>query len=198
LIDYVALDIRRARKISRTVSTTSNPSAAGNISVKLAFVPNSAANKIQVKDGTYDENNDKVQSKSLPSTYLTITIPGFYQSNNKADASYNLVNPLTSSRDYIGYATSGSAFAPDVTVQYRKAFVRAYGSECFIRRIMETGVDEVIADNANYIDLDVEALANNSFKIDTWFIPTFSRLGYRTPARLNSSDQVMLRNPRTD
>jgi type II secretory pathway pseudopilin PulG len=89
LIDAVALDLRRAIEVAITTSATSNPASTGNVSTKFAFNPASgAANTQTIDDGTYDKLALRVGGSTRPSTYLTITIPGFYRSNDDRNSAF--------------------------------------------------------------------------------------------------------------
>jgi hypothetical protein len=196
LIDAVALDLRRATGVAITTSTSSNPAATSNATVRFAYDGTSlATNSVTIRDGTYDYVNEVVGGGSESSIYLTLTIPGIYQSQNPSSAYYRNVTTLISTGRAVRYGTSVGVSA-DVTVQYRRAYMPTYGSECYVRR--ESGVDQVIVERANYMDLDVIAQADGSFVVDAWFTPTFSNARARGSARVTSSDRVMLRNPRRD
>lgn len=196
LIDAVAMDLRRATGVAITTSTTSNPAASGNTTARFAYSASApASNNVTVQDGTYDSVNDVVGVGTASSKYLTLTLPGVYQSQNAASANYRKVTTLISTGRAVRYGTSAGV-AADVTVQYRKTFVPAYGSECYVRR--EDGVDRVIVERADYMDLDIIAQEDGSFVVDAWFTPTYSNARARSNARVTSSDRVMLRNPRRD
>jgi type II secretory pathway pseudopilin PulG len=197
LIDAIALDLRRAIEVAITTSATSNPSSTGNVSNKFAFNPAAGAgNTKTIDDGTYDKLALRVGGSNRPSTYLTLTIPGFYRSNVETDAAFRDQSALIATKaGTVEYGTA-TGLAPDVVVQYRKAYVPRFGSECYIRR--EAGVDRVIADKAEMMDLDITAQSNNTFKIDAWFTPLWRGRQQTNQARVTSSDRVMLRNPRID
>jgi hypothetical protein len=122
-------------------------------------------------------------------------MPRFYQDNTPGSAAFRDPMTLTTNGRLVKYGTSAGP-STDVTVEYRQAFVPRHGSECYIRR--EDGVDRVIADRTELIDLDIEAQADETFIVLSWFTPTFSRDGHRSRARVTSSDRVMLRNLRID
>lgn len=192
LIDAIAMDLRRATAIAITTSASSNPTAPGNTSAKFSY---GASNTRDIQDGTYDAVNNRVGGSSNPSTYLTLTIPGYYKSNTPASTDYRTVTTLISTGRAVRYGTSAGV-AADTTVQYRKAYVATYGSECFIRR--EEGVDRVIVEKAELINVSLMAQADGTFVISDTVTPTFSNRGSRTTVRQMSSDRVMLRNPRKD
>ncbi len=192
LIDSIAMDLRRATAISVTTSATSNPSAIGNTSAKLS---SSGTSSMTILDGTYDPVNNRVGGRTNASTYLTLTIPGYYKSNTPSSSDYQNVTTLISTGRAVRYGT-WAGVAADNVVQYRQAFVPTYGTECFIRR--EAGVDRVIAEKAELIGVAVTAQADGTFVITASLTPTFSNRGSRTTIRELSSDRVMLRNPRTD
>ena len=196
LMDAVAMDLRRAVGVSATTSATSNPAAAGNVTARFAYSTAGAASNIKtVFDGTYDPVNNLVGGRSNPSTYLTLTLPGYYQGNNPAVAAYRSPMTLISFSGGVRYGTSAGQ-AADVTVQYRKAYHGTYRSECFIRR--EGGVDRILAERAENLDLTITAQADNVFLVETSFIPTFSSARTATTRRVAGADRVMLRNPRKD
>jgi type II secretory pathway pseudopilin PulG len=196
VMDAVAMDLRRATGVAITTSAASNPVATGNVTAKFSYsATNAAANVKTILDGTFDPVNNRVGGRTNPSTYLTLTLPGYYQGNNPSAAGYRSRVALTVSDDVIRY---GSAAGPaaDVTVQYRKAYQPAYASECLIRR--EAGVDRVIAERVEYLDVTLTAQSDNVFLLQTTFVPTFSTARTRTAQRVAASDRVMLRNPRRD
>lgn len=196
LIDSVAMDLRRAIGVAITTAPTSNPALASNTTVRFAYNSASpAANTMTVRNGKYDYVNERIGTGTGPSTYLTLTLPGFYQNQSASSANFRKVTTLISTGRAVRYGTSAGVGA-DVTVQYRRAYVPTYNAECYIRR--ESGVDQVIAEKANYMDLDVMAQADSSFVVDAWFTPTFSNARERGITRVTSSDRVMLRNPRRD
>ena len=196
LIDAIGIDLRRAVAISVTTSASSNPAATGNSSVKFSYSSSAvAANTCTLVDGTYDAVNNRVRASTGPSTYLTLTIPGYYQSNDPAASSYRNATTLISTGRSVRYGTS-SAVAADITVQYRRDYQAAYGKECFVRR--EDGVDRVILEDATLINLSITAQADGTFVVNDTVTPTFGNRGSRTTIREMSSDRVMLRNPRKD
>ena len=192
LIDSIAMDLRRATAISSTTSTTSNPAAAGNSSAKFSY---GASNTQTIQDGTYDAVNNRIGGSTNPSTYLTLTIPGYYKSNDPAATDYRNVTTLISTGRAVRYGTS-SGVAADSTVQYRKAYVGTYGTECFVRR--EEGVDRVLVEKAELINVSIIAQSDGTFVINDSVTPTFSNRRSQTTVREMSSDRVMLRNPRKD
>lgn len=194
LIDAIAMDLRRSVAVAITTSATSNPAAAGNTTAKFSY-STTAANTSAIQDGTFDAVNNRPRASTGSSTYLTLTIPGYYQSNDPADASYRKATTLISTGRAVRYGTS-SAVAADITVQYRRDYQAAYGKECFVRR--EDGVDRVILEDATLINLSITAQADGTFVVNDTVTPTFSNRGSRTTIREMSSDRVMLRNPRKD
>ena len=196
LIDAVAMDLRRSTGVAITTAPTSNPAATGNTTVRFAYAGGAAsANTVTVQDGTYDSVKEVAGGGTGPSKYLTLTLPGFYQSQSSTSVDFRKVTTLISTGRAVRYGTSAGV-AADVTVQYRKAYLSGYGGECYIRR--ESGVDQVVVEKADYMDLDLIAEADGSFVVDAWYTPTYSNAGKRSNARVTSSDRVMLRNPRRD
>lgn len=197
MIDHVGTDLRRSTRVGITTAPfPGTPDAGGNVNRKFVYSAVAPSTNFKtIRDGSYHSYYDRPNGARAPSTFLTLRVPGFYQSNDKADANFRSPMPLVTDGRYVFYGTQAAA-SPDVIVEYRKAYLAAYGSECFIRR--EAGVDTVVAEKCNQIELDITALPSSTFLIETWFTPSFSSLGVRTPARLTSSDQVMLRNPRKD
>jgi Tfp pilus assembly protein PilW len=195
VMDAIAMDLRRASGVAITTSATSNPNAAGNTTAKFAYSSNAAANVKTITDGTFDPVNNRVGGRTNASTYLTLTIPGYYQVNDPATGTYRNRTTLTVAGGDVRYGTSAGA-AADVTVQYRKAFHSAHGSECLIRR--ESGIDRVIAENVAYLDVTLTAQTGNAFLLQTSFVPTFSSARRNTTHRVAASDRIMLRNPRRD
>ena len=196
LIDAIGIDLRRAVGVSITTSTSSNPASTANTTVKFSYsAANPAGNTSAIQDGTYDAVNNRVRGSTGPSTYLTLTIPGYYQSSDQASHSYRSATTFISTGRAVHYGTS-SGVAADITVQYRKDYQPLYGKECFVRR--EDGVDRVILEDAALIALSIVAQADGTFVINDSVIPTFSNRGSQTAVRKLSSDRVMLRNPRKD
>jgi prepilin-type N-terminal cleavage/methylation domain-containing protein len=167
LIDSVAIDLRRAVAVSTTFLSP--------LTFQAGAAPGSRSQMIN------DQN------------FLTLRIPGFYRSNTRNDANFRNVTTLLSTGRSVRYGGL-AGIAPPVTVQYRKSYLPAFGSQCFIRR--EAGVDQVIVEKGELIDLDITPEPSNSFTVETWFTAPYSRGA--TSARVTSSDRVMLRNPRTD
>jgi type II secretory pathway pseudopilin PulG len=204
LIDAVALDVRRAVAVSITTSPTSTPGAAGNTSTKFTYDPRNRANPAQCKidntrsiqDGTFNHDTLQVGGGSLPSTFLTLKLPNFYQNNTPRSAGFQQAMTLTAVNGrVVRYGTSTGPSQP-VIVEYRQAFVPSRGSECYIRR--EDGVDRIIAERTERIDLDIEAQPEETFIISSWFTPTYRRNNQTSGARVTSSDRVMMRNLRID
>lgn len=192
LIDSIALDLRRATAVSITTSPASNPSSAANTSAKFSY---GASNTQTIQDGTYDPVNNRIGGRSNPSTYLTLKIPGYYKSNDPASTDYRNVTTLISTGRAVRYGTAAGV-AAETTVQYRKAYVATYGSECFVRR--EEGVDRVLVGKAELINVSLVAQSDGTFVINDSVTPTFSNHRSQTTIREMSSDRVMLRNPRRD
>jgi hypothetical protein len=196
VMDAIAMDLRRASAIAITTSATSNPNAAGNVTAKFSYsASNAAANVKTISDGTFDPVNNRVGGRANPSTYLTLTLPGYYQSNDASTGTYRSRTTLTVAGGAIRYGTSAGP-AADVKVQYRKAYHPTYGSECIIRR--EAGVDRVIAEQVAYLDVTLTAQSSDFFLLQTTFVPQFSSARRNTTHRVAGSDRVMLRNPRRD
>lgn len=196
VMDAIAMDLRRATGVAITTSAASNPNAGGNVTARFAFnASNAAANVKTLLDGTFDPVNNRVGGRTNPSTYLTLTLPGYYQANNPATGTYRSPTTLTVAGGDIRYGTSAGA-AADVTVQYRKAYHSTFGSECIIRR--EAGIDRVIAENVAYLDITLTAQSGNAFLLQTAFVPIFSSARAAALHRVAASDRVMLRNPRRD
>lgn len=196
LIDAIAQDFRRASAVSITTAPTSIPTSLSNPTVKFAYsAANPGSNVQTIRDGTYDRTNLRVNALSNPSTYLTLTLPGYYQSNAPSLSSYRAVMPLRKSGNTIRYGTNGGP-APDVIVHYRKSYVPAFGTECYVRR--EADVDKVIVEKAEFLDLTITAQPNNVFVIDTAFTPLFSNARHLSTKRIASSVRVMMHNPRKD
>ena len=186
MIDTIAMDLRRAVAVTITTSPSSTPAR------KFA-----SGSQMTIQDGTYNSVTDAVGTGTGPSVSLTLTIPGFYQSDDPNSLSYGNVTGLVSTGNAVRYGTS-SGVAADITVQYFKAYRSQFGSECYIRRETSAGVavEKVVAEKAEYIDVDISAESDTVFVVSTWFVPTFSNAGTRSTARITSSDRVLLRNPR--
>lgn len=181
LIDYVAMDLRRAHKIS--VYTRSS--------------------------GTYQKfaYGSEPFSTVYDDEFLVITEPGFYQSNDPTSSSYSQQNPLISvssngSTWGVTYGSSASAVADETVVRYEQYYISDYNSVCFVRREgTQAEIDagtapyKVIADNADNLYLNVTAMSDNkSFLIEAWYETDCNN----DTGRITSSDRVMLRNPRED
>jgi hypothetical protein len=181
LIDYVAQDLRRASKVS-TYSVETRELT------KFASPP--PAGFMTVTE----------------TSYLVLTLPGFYASEDEASPLYGRVNPLISVGQGNGvvwgvtYGSDAANPAPESVVRYEQVS-NADGTKSFIRgqgtaeqMAAGTAPAQVVADRAEDIYLNVTADTPKSFLIELWF--EIQRGTGRVD--IKSSDQVMIRNPRED
>ncbi len=157
LIDYLARDLRRSIEVTATDSDG------------LPFDP--TAGPLTVAD------------KSA----LTVTLPGYYQSNSPGSRAYDQPLPVNSAdRPTYGTATSP---APVVSVSFRKVFIAAEGCVCFVRQ--EANSTQVIVRQADDLFLRLQvARDRQSCTAEVWFRSAFS--GIRP--LVSTHDKIMLRN----
>lgn len=192
VIDSIAIDLRRAVKVGLTTAPGSNPASETNTLTKLSM---DGVKTMSLIDGTFNPITRQPGGSRRPSNYLRLSIPDFYQSNDPASSMYRQLTTLITTGSAVKYGTAAGV-ATETTVEYRMQYQDRFASECIIRR--EAGVDRVIAAQCELIDVDITAYPNNTFTIETLFIPTFSNARSRSSARITSSDRVMLRNSRID
>jgi hypothetical protein len=195
-MDAIAMDLRRASGVAITTSSTSNPNAASDTTAKYLYsASNAAANVKTITDGTFDPVNNRPGGRTNASTYLTLTLPGYYQTNNPTTAAYrSRTNP------------------------HRGRWRRALRHFRRRRRGCDGAVPQSLppelrlgvhhpargrhrprdAERVEYLDITLTAQTGNAFLLQTSYTPTFSSARRNSTHRVAASDRVMLRNPRRD
>jgi hypothetical protein len=119
---------------------------------------------------------------------LTATLPGYYQSDVPNDAGFDAPLPVVPVDPHVDYGTSSGPAKP-VEVTFRKIFVAAERSVCFVRE--EAADRRVIVRKAD--DLHVQVTVSEDGRtavIKAWYLAKFSRAG----AIVSTYDTLMLRN----
>ena len=125
-------------------------------------------------------------------TTLIVTLPAYYRSNAAADSAYDQALPVVASGDRVAYGTTAGP-APAFPVSFRKLFLAAEHSMCFVRD--EGDSRQVIVRRAEELELQIiVAPDGESCALVAQFLAHFSR---EQPA-VAVHDQVMLRNARID
>ena len=159
IIDFVSRDLRRAIAVSAT-------DAAGN--------PQSAT------AGPIDIENRAT---------LTVTLPGYYQSNVPTNPGFDAANDVVSSGGHVDYGTSSGPATP-VTVIFRKIYSAQEGCICFIRQ--EAADERIIVRAADNLHVRTTIAADGrNGEIKAWFLSPFSR----AQPLVSTYDTLMLRNP---
>ncbi len=123
---------------------------------------------------------------------LILTLPAYYKSNATADSAYDQALPVIAAGDRVAYGTEAGP-APVVPVSFRKLFLAAEKSMCFVRD--EGDTRQVIVRNAETLQLQVTVAADGeSCALVAQFLSPFGR--QQTAVAVH--DQVMLRNARID
>jgi hypothetical protein len=119
---------------------------------------------------------------------LTLTLPGYYQSDVPTDPGFDAALPVVPVDPHLDYGTAGGPGKP-VTVTFRKIFVAAESSVCFVRE--EAADRRVIVRKAD--DLHVQITVSDDGRtavVKAWYLAKFSRAG----AIVSTYDTLMLRN----
>ena len=125
-------------------------------------------------------------------TALIVTLPAYYRSNATADSAYDQALPVIASGDRVAYGTTAGP-APEFPVSFRKLFLAAENSMCFVRD--EGDTRQVIVRRAEELQLQITVAPDGeSCALVAQFLSHFSR---QQPA-VAVHDQVMLRNARID
>ena len=123
---------------------------------------------------------------------LVVTLPAYYKSNSGADSAYAEALPVIASGDRVTYGTL-SGPAPAFPVSFRKLYLAAEQSMCFVRD--EGDTRQVIVRNAQDLQLQITiAPDGESCSLFAQFFSPFSRKDVIVAVH----DQVMLRNARID
>lgn len=164
LTDYLTRDIRRAVGVAWTDASGVRGSEP------------SVETKIQIQDRAS----------------LILTLPAYYQSDNRADATYDSALQVVDSATRVDYGTKDGLGAP-VEVIYRKIYFAKEGCICFVRT--EAGVDEVIVRPGERLLAEVTLPAGGQ----TCTLRTVYRANtLRAIQPVVTYDQLLLRNPRLD
>src|SRR4051812_28530024 len=119
---------------------------------------------------------------------LSVTLPGYYQSDVPTDPGFDAALPVVPVAPHLDYGTASGPAKP-VTVTFRKIFVAAESSVCFVRE--EAADRRVIVRKAD--DLHVQVTVSEDARtavIKAWYLAKFSRTG----AIVSTYDTLMLRN----
>ncbi len=121
-------------------------------------------------------------------TTLEAVIPGYYKVNTPGSAGFDEALPVVMLDDGADYGRDGKA-APTVNVGFRKIFVGAEKSVCFVRE--EAGTTDIIVRDAENLEFRATISADGKMAaLECWFRPR-NRKGSSV---ISSFDQVMLRN----
>lgn len=146
-----------------------------------ACAPGGVATKLTTGSVTLDTN-----------ATLIITLPAYYQSNATADSTYDQALPVIAAGDRVAYGTVAGP-APEFPVSFRKLFLAAEKSMCFVRE--EGDTRQVIVRGAEDLQLQITVAPDGeSCALVAQFLSSYSR---QQPA-VAVHDQVMLRNARID
>jgi hypothetical protein len=158
LMDFVGRDLRRAVELSATDAEGVEQPVAGPA--------------IQIEQrGT-----------------LTVTLPGYYQSDVPSDAGFDAALPVVPVDPHVDYGTPGGPAKP-VKVTFRKIFVAAESSVCFVRE--EAADRRVIVRKADNLHVQVTVSEDGrTAVVKAWYLAQFSRAG----AIVSTYDTLMLRN----
>jgi hypothetical protein len=119
---------------------------------------------------------------------LTVTLPGYYQSDVPTDPGFDTALPVVPVDPHVDYGTASGPAKP-VKVTFRKIYVAAERSICFVRE--EAADRRVIVRKAD--DLHVQVTVSEDGRtavIKAWYLAKYSRAG----AIVSTYDTLMLRN----
>ena len=124
---------------------------------------------------------------------LLLTLPGYYKSDVPGNGDFDQPLPVIAADDGVSYGTTAAGPAAGVAVSYRKMFLAEEGSVCFIRQ--EADARHIIVRGAEELALRITIAADGKSAV--------IEASFRAPlsaARplVSTSDQVLLRNRRTD
>lgn len=163
LIDYVTRELRRGMRVSAT-------DEAGVLRPALA--------------------GDTIDIEQRAS--LVVTLPGYYRSQQPGKNEYDDALDVVMTENGVAFGTRDGA-APGVKVSFRKMYIAAEGTVCFVRQ--EADDTQVIVRGAADLYLRVRIAPDGlSCDLEAWFRSPFS--GIRPVVSTN--DHVLLRNLRVD
>ncbi len=163
LIDYVTRELRRGIRVSAT-------DEAGSPRPALA--------------------GDSIAIEQRAS--LVVMLPGYYRSQQPGTADYDATLEVVQTENGVAFGTSTGA-APGVQVSFRKMYIAAEGTVCFVRQ--EAEETQVIVRDAADLYLRVRISPDgHSCDLEAWFRSPFT--GIRPVVSTN--DRVLLRNLRVD
>ena len=119
---------------------------------------------------------------------LTVSLPGYYQSDVPTDPGFDAALPVVPVDPHLDYGTAGGPAKP-VTVTFRKIYVGAESSVCFVRE--EAADRRVIVRQAD--DLHVQVSVSDDGRtavVKASYLARFSRAG----TLVSTYDTLMLRN----
>jgi hypothetical protein len=116
---------------------------------------------------------------------LILTLPGYYTSDDPADPGYTTPQPVAIDDGRVDYGTAGT-----VEITYRKIYVGAQQSVCFVRQ--EAANEQPIVSSADNLTLQVSLSPDGSSGlVKAWFRAPYSTVG----PLVSTADEFMLRNP---
>jgi hypothetical protein len=119
---------------------------------------------------------------------LTVTLPGYYQSDVPNEPGFDAALPVVPVNPHVEYGTASGPARP-VKVTFRKIFVAAESSVCFVRE--EAADRRVIVRKADELHVQVTVSEDGrTGVIKAWYPVKFSRAG----AIVSTYDTLMLRN----
>jgi hypothetical protein len=123
---------------------------------------------------------------------LIVTLPAYYKSQTSSDSTYDQALPVIAAGDRVAYGTL-SGPAPAFPVTFRKLFLAAEKSMCFVRE--EGDLRQIIVRNAEELQLQITVAPDGeTCALVAQFLSHYSR----QPTAVSVHDQVMLRNARID
>ena len=124
---------------------------------------------------------------------LLLTLPGYYQSDVPATADFDQPLPVIAASGGVSYGTVAAGPAAGVAVSYRRVFVAEEGCVCFVRQ--EAAAQRVIVRRAEELALRITVAADGKSAL---LEASFSAPWSAARPLVSTSDQVLLRNRRTD
>lgn len=116
---------------------------------------------------------------------LILTLPAYYLSDDPTSPNYTATQPVTTESGRVDY---GSAATVEVT--YRKIFVGAERSTCYVRQ--EADNEQPIVSSADNLTLQVSLSPDGcTGLVKAWFRAPYSTIG----PLVSTSEEFMLRNP---
>jgi hypothetical protein len=120
---------------------------------------------------------------------LTVMLPGYYQSDVPTNPGFDTALPVVPVDPHMDYGTVAGGPAKPVKVTFRKIFVAAENSVCFVRE--EAADRRVIVRKADDLHAQITiSEGGRTAVIKAWYLAKFSRAG----AIVSTYDTLMLRN----